>query len=300
MLMIVPQLFSADKIDSTFIKKSEFKFAIRPFFKTDIFQLIENYDNDSEGKNYLSNFPLVLGFGLSINNSIINFSYGYGLDILKNQGNVKTESFDFQYHKYARNYVFDLYLQKYKGFYLEDNPSTVFPDLDVRQYGIHWSYLFNNRKYSYKAIFNHDETQLKSVGSFLAGVSINRLEIKSDSIEVFGAHNLIRSTQFGINGGYAYNWVMNRNWILGFSINAGINLGYENIHNESRKKFRLYQTVIPRLSVAYSKNDWAMGFNYFGNLLIPISSKQPVLGLNSSSVSFYFIKRFNFIPFWNK
>lgn len=293
---------ASDKIDSTYIKRFGHKIAIRPFIKTDFVHLFENseLDNDAD-RSYITNSPQVLGLGVALNNTIINISYGLGLNLGENKGDVKTESFDFQYHKYARNYVFDIYYQKYKGFYEDSKPEKGFPDLRVQQYGVQLGYVFNNKKYSYKAIFNHDEKQIKSVGSFLAGITVNRLEIKSDSIEVFGAHNLIKSTQFGINGGYAYNWVVNPKWTLGFSLNTGINLGYERVQESRKMRYRFYQTVLPRISASYNKEDWALGFNYLGNLSVPISSpKETVLGVNTGSVSFYFIKRLDIIPFWDK
>lgn len=296
-------VYSSDKIDSTYIKRFGHKLAVRPFIKTDFIHLFEDSeldDDNANNKSFFTNAPQVLGLGIALNNTIINISYGLGFNIRENKGGVKTESFDFQYHKYARNYVFDIYFQKYRGFYEQSKPEKGFPDLSVKQYGVHLGYIFNNQKYSYKAIFNHDEKQLKSVGSFLAGVAVNRLEIRSDSLDVFGAHNLIKSTQLGVNGGYAYNWVLDQYWTLGFSLNAGLNLGYERVQDSEKMRFRLYQTTIPRISAGYNKKDWSLGFNYLGTLSLPISSRQPVLGLNTGSASLYFIKRLNFIPYEGK
>ena len=83
-------------------------------------------------------------------------------------------------------------------------------------------YIFNHRKFSYSAAFTQSYIQRCSAGSWLAGISYqggciktsDELKAKNDNapdIHVDIGH-------IGIGGGYGYNWVLGKKWLLHFSM----------------------------------------------------------------------------------
>jgi hypothetical protein len=83
-------------------------------------------------------------------------------------------------------------------------------------------YTFNHRRFSYPAAFTQSYIQRRSVGSWLAGISYQGGSIKtSDALKVSNpdvADVNIRLGHIGIGGGYGYNWVPGRKWLLHFSM----------------------------------------------------------------------------------
>ena len=83
-------------------------------------------------------------------------------------------------------------------------------------------YAFNHRRFSYPAAFTQSYIQRRSAGSWLAGFSYQGGSIKTSGelkeqnpnapdIRIYVGH-------FGIGGGYAYNWVVAKKWLLHFSM----------------------------------------------------------------------------------
>lgn len=134
----------------------------------------------TSSQRFMPNSPLKIDFGITLNNTILDF--GYGVSVWKEKEKGKTKSFDFQTHKYIRKFVFDLFIQKYQGFYNDESKNIeIYPDLRIQNYGLSALYILNNKRYSYKAAFNQSEKQLKSAGSILLGAGIYQTKIESDS-----------------------------------------------------------------------------------------------------------------------
>ena len=82
-------------------------------------------------------------------------------------------------------------------------------------------YAFNHRKFSFPAAFNQNYIQRRSAGSWLAGISyqggsINTLdELKERSPEA--PEVTIKFGHLGIGGGYGYNLVLGKKWLLHLS-----------------------------------------------------------------------------------
>lgn len=243
-------------------------------------------------KSYTPNNPPNIGLGFSIKNTIIDFSYGYGADFLRNRDKGKTTSFDFQLHSYGQKITFDLFVQRYHGFYNdEEKEIELYPDLKVYQYGIYGQYIFNNKKFSYKAAFNQSEKQLRSAGSFLIGFGGYKTNITSDSSFVYNEKHSLDNFQFGVSGGYAYTWVVARFWTLSASGTVGLNVGCEKLKDFGKQGLDVYPTFFPRASVAYNRERWALGLTYVGNEVFPSVSKGSSINLRSGVVQLTFTKR---------
>ena len=83
-------------------------------------------------------------------------------------------------------------------------------------------YTFIHRRFSYPAAFTQSYIQRRSAGSWLAGISYqggsirttDDLKLRSPEapdVRVYIGH-------FGIGGGYGYNWVLGKKWLLHLSL----------------------------------------------------------------------------------
>lgn len=84
------------------------------------------------------------------------------------------------------------------------------------------TYTFNHRKFSYQAAFTQSYIQRRSAGSWLACLSYQGGSLKttdalksrnpqSPEVRIYLGH-------VGIGGGYGYNWVLGRRWLLHLSV----------------------------------------------------------------------------------
>ena len=301
-LLALPYFCKA-QIDTTYIKPFDNKLSLRTYLSMKFISMEQEVDG--EIKKFMPNSPMSLGAGVSINNTIINLSYGYGLNFMKDDKKGRTKALDFQIHNYGRKFIIDLFVQKYHGFYTSDNADKniqLYPDLKIQQYGAFGQYVFNNKKFSYKAAFNQNEKQLKSAGSFLAGGGIYFSKINSDSSFVHKSKNSLRNFQFGFSGGYAYTWAINKRWFASGSATTGVNFGTERINDFGKQKIEIYPTFFPRISVGYNKEKWSLGLSYVNNFIFSSFSdnNNSNIGLSSGNFQIGYIWRLDTNPFFTK
>jgi hypothetical protein len=83
-------------------------------------------------------------------------------------------------------------------------------------------YTFNHRRFSYPAAFTQSYIQRRSAGSWLAGISYQGGSIKTtDDLKARNPNApdvRIYLGHVGIGGGYGYNWVPSRKWLLHLSV----------------------------------------------------------------------------------
>jgi hypothetical protein len=94
-------------------------------------------------------------------------------------------------------------------------------DISMKVLNLAGYYTFNNRRFSYPAAFNQSYIQQRSAGSWLAGFSYQGGSIKTtDELKEKNPNApevRIYTGHFGIGGGYGYNWVLGKKWLLHFS-----------------------------------------------------------------------------------
>ena len=83
-------------------------------------------------------------------------------------------------------------------------------------------YTFNHRRFSFPAAFTQSYIQRHSAGSWLAGISYQGGSIETSDELMAKNPNApdvsIRIGHIGIGGGYGYNWVLGKKWLLHFSM----------------------------------------------------------------------------------
>ena len=161
---------------------------------------------------------------------------------------------------------------------LNDQP---FDGLKVGITGFNVYYIFNHGRFSYPAAFSQSTIQKISCGSWLAGVGYTRhsLDFDYQSLqslinEKMGEHsvlldsglmfNTVRYYDVSLSGGYAYNWVLAKNWLLASSLQMA--LGYKRCYGEtagidqrgfSFNNFNI--DGIARFALVYNNMKWYAG-----------------------------------------
>ena len=245
-------------------------------------------------KDYIPNNPLRAGVGISIKNTVINFSYSFGIAPLEQDGKGKTKSSDLQIHHYGRYFVLDLFYQKYKGFYndAEGDEATLYPDMYVRNLGAEFAYIFNGDKFSAKAAFQQNEIQLKSVGSFILGGGAYFFKVNPGGV-LWETENSLKNVQFGINGGYAYSWVIDERWMATGILTVGVNVGNDP-HLLSDWKIEVYPTAFGRGGLIYHKNDWALAATFLVNNKLMYTEDDGELSFTGINFQLSFVKHIDF------
>lgn len=294
--MLLLSINLSAQIDSTYISPFIQDFSARSYINTKIAGLDQMTDKEHTGFIYRINAPVGVGVGASWKN--YGFAFSRRISILRDSKKGKTSSLEFQYYGYRRKFAYSLSLQQHAGFYNEKNSSVgtfiTYPKMKIHIYGGTFQWVFNNKKFSYKAAFNQSERQLKSAGSFLLGTAIYYSKLKTDTLVLFsGMENIYENIQLGITGGYAYSWVFGKSWFLTSSIDLGINIGYYNPKRISKEDLNMYPTINSRIAVGYNSDSWSIGFlSYFSRVYLFINGSDN-LSLNEFNMQLTFIKRFD-------
>lgn len=136
----------------------------------------------------------------------------------------KYRDYELDFNSYGNKWGFDIIYQRAKNFtgWLEhgDEGRTDIPRdlLTLQTLNINTYYAFNNRRFSYPAAFTQSYVQKRSAGSWMLAASFQGqyLDIRADE----GLGNKATSLQvanFGIGGGYGYNFVLPHKWLIHIS-----------------------------------------------------------------------------------
>ena len=262
--------------DSAYVKGTGYKFNVK--FKTEtwvdnyVFDLPENYR-----MNMVSNFCTSAGFWVTY----LALSAGYDLNVSKYIGGSETSR-----KRYAFN--FNCALLSANFYWITNDVGTTITEFgrrghtqryDLRFTGINTSifgldayYHFNNKRYSRAAAFNYSKIQERSQGSFYLGFSYWTQDFTFDFQELpnelkkqlpssWAEENYVYTTNshnYSVRGGYGYNWVFHKHWLLGVSESPILGL-QKLAKDNSRHKFNvsLYNRFM--LSLVWNNRKWFAG-----------------------------------------
>jgi hypothetical protein len=265
-----------------------------------------NYHNATGGYSlrYQPNKTFSLGAGITYKFITLKASVGL-VEPHQQRGN--TRDLDLQFHSYGKKFATDLLMQFYKGFYLPDRrfgttaqEYYVRPDLAVSALGGSFQYIFNHRRYSYRAAFQQTEWQKRSAGTMLVGMEVFMGRFRADSTIVpselqHGEADRIskmRFIEFGPNVGYAYTWVYKKFFIntgASLGINAGLNRFYEG--DDAVTFTGLSPNTVIKISSGYSVKHWGINVLYISTALrVPEFEKKTVV-LNTGTIRMNLIYR---------
>lgn len=230
---------------------------------------------------YKPNTTFNLGVGATYHNFTINLAYGFGfLNHDQQKGN--TKYLDLQGHFYLPNWVTDFEGQLYKGYHLAKgfiaDPGKYYyrGDMHVTLFGISQYYIFNSKRFSYRASFLQNEWQKKSAGTFLAGAEVYYGNVKADSSlipqrlqEKYPQRDVNNINYFSIGPGigYAYTLVVFHHIFFTGSLTGALNLSFANEHlqNNSTCYFSVNPVTRFRVAAGYNGRNWNVGANWIAD-----------------------------------
>lgn len=262
------------------------------------------YNDNLVGKSleYRPNNKLLLGIG--VNHGILGLNIGINFPFVNQDDDKygKTKYYDFTIRVFAPRFNATIYLQNYRGFYLRNTkdmiPGWQAGDLyyireDIRSWtiGLEVSYIFNSRKFSYRAAVLQNEWQKKSAGSFLLGGSLFYNSNIGDSSIVpsqlyyglfYNSLKFDRSNNFSIGPaiGYAYTLVIKRHFFIIGSINGSGNVGFTQlllVDNENKVKSGLVLGLRSEIliSTGYNSDRWYFGVSFIN---MSVVTQAPIPG----------------------
>lgn len=194
---------------------------------------------------------------------------GYTIDVTHLYDEVNDRT-DFNLSLYSNKIGLDLFYRKTgDGYYIRKLSfgegfdgsalkNVEFGGVKTSVKGFNAYYIFNHRKFSYPAAFSQSTVQRRSAGSPLIGIAYNSQKVDVDwrmlnnlIEEKTGQENVVQQhdstlsfttfhyDDFSITGGYAYNWVFARNWLLDASMSVG--LSYKKSRSDTKSKWYTFR-----------------------------------------------------------
>jgi hypothetical protein len=291
-LIFVPFIAYA-QVDSTYIAPfpQECSAGIYTYYQ---YTMIRHELDNNNSMVYLPNSPLGVGLSLAYKN--FSIAGGWSLNFTRDPEYGPTKSLDLQYHYYAQKFIVDLYFAHYDGFYTENQPDkiTLCPDIKVVQYGLYGMYVFNNKKFSYPAAFNHSKMQKKSAGSFQLGGGFCFNRISSDSSLTAGISNTLNNYRLSFGGGYVYSFIFGKNFNISAGLSVGLDIGTDNLHN--MESLRVSPSLFPRVASGYNGKNWSFGVSFVLNEMYIARRDRLNTIIDTGYLEFSFTRRFNKAP----
>jgi len=268
---------------------------------------------EAKDLRYVPDTKLNIGIGATWHNLSLNLAIGFAF-LNKDLDKGKTKYIDLQSHLYRTKWATDFYGQFYKGYHL--NPEGVAakpgenfyyrPDVNVTLIGVTNYYIFNSKRFSYRAAFIQNEWQKKSAGTFLLGGEAYYGLINGDSALVprsiedkypeKGIHR-IDYLSVGPGAGYAYTLVVAKHVFFTGSLTGNLNLSYavESNYIDHNNNFSLNFVPGIKAAAGYNSRSWIISANFTGNDL-PFKGATPENKYSVRTGNFRFIISKRFMP----
>ncbi|WP_212002797.1 DUF4421 domain-containing protein [Chitinophaga sp. HK235] len=275
---------------------------------------------------YRPNTPSNIGVGVNYRFIGINLGFNFPFVNRRNDKYGNTRFIDLQSHIYLRKLVVDFYGQKYKGFYIS-NPEKIFekeyslqnpypqrPDIKNLGLGMNVQYIFNDKRFSYRAPNLQNEYQKKSAGSFIVGGEFYLAKIQGDSSLIptnFTDTTFLRNEHYyktlvatlAANIGYAHTFVFKKHFFLSLSVTTGLGAAKTSLHYDSGDVSHsvglLFSNTV-RASLGYNSSRYFAGVHYVGMTArsrLPVPDTYQAFGNGNLRVSL--VRRFSLKkPLW--
>ena len=312
------------KLDTAYVQSTDSLLSVKVYMasSSNTFQLKDNYSRQTLKFSPNSGANLGIGFDYKW----LGFSLSFGLKNKEIDKKGKTEKFDIGITTFGQKNIFDAKLQLYNGFYIE-NPwiydtnwadTLNFPqraDVTTNSISLGWVYVFNNRKFSYKAAFTQNEIQKKSAGSLLIGAFANLNIIAADSAilpsmarQYFSPESnfkITRNLSFTLGAGYVYSLIIHKKFFVTLAAVQGLGVQSVLLINDNSKYDYYKNTLATHTNIRFG-----LGYNTYRNYwglmafadISPFKTKsnKTEISFASNFIKFYYGHRFNFNPFKKK
>lgn len=146
-----------------------------------------------------------------------------------------------------------------------------FHGINNKSWGLDTYYFFNHKNYSQAAAFAFSKIQVKSAGSFYAGISISETKYDFDfnvlpeemrnslPLKDYDYYYRADTRNYALRLGYGYNWVFHKGWTFAISEspNIGFRKGWVLNPADTKTTFSLYNHLTA--SIVYNHNEWFVG-----------------------------------------
>lgn len=285
--------YKFNEIDTTYIEPQHYNFTVM-LQNTNSYELYQITSKNGQRISFAPETTFKVGpyFGWRW----VFLGYTFDVRHLNFKTN-KSQRQEYDFSIYSSMVGVDLYYRKTGSDYLIRDISTkqnintspmegqAFNGLQSNIKGFNIYYIFNHRRFSYPAAFSQSTVQRRSVGSVLLGIgytkhtlsvdwaSLNHLmeehlgkDITKSIIDSTLTFGKIKYKNFSITGGYAYNWVFARNWLLSGSIAIGAAYKQQ-IGEVERKRFSFREFSFKninfdatyRLGLVWNNTRWYAG-----------------------------------------
>ena len=162
---------------------------------------------------------------VSIGASYRGISASLAINPAKIRGAYKDYEFNLNY--YSSNVNIDFSYQRSGSLTGETSRGGVVSrleegDVTLKVVNMAGYYSFNHKQFCFPAAFTQSYIQKRSAGSWLAGFSYQGGSIKTtDALKLRNPNApdiTIKAGHVGIGGGYGYNWVLGKRWLLHLSM----------------------------------------------------------------------------------
>ncbi len=266
---------------------------------------------NTHGLNYHPNTTFNLGAGATYHNITINLAYGFGF-LNPGKRKNKTQYYDLQGHFYRPKWVTDFEGQVYKGYHLsyglqaDDDKNYYRSDMHIALFGISQYYVFNSKRFSFRAAFKQNEWQKKSAGTLLAGSEVYYGVVKADSSlipqfaqEKYPQKNLTKINYFSIGPGigYAYTQIIAHYFFLTGALTGNLNFSFatEHLRDNNSVYFSVNLLTRSRLAAGYNSRSWNISANWISDCL-PFAGIEPNTGYKFSTGNFRIVIAKRFYP----
>jgi hypothetical protein len=264
-----------------FIKSHPDHYFIWPVLK----QRTQNYElsvsePDKRTVGYYSNKPFSFGIGLYMFEVSAELVFAIPLNEKKRTIYGESDATNLVLNVLGKKWGVEAFWQRYEGFYLKDShvpvpantPYIQRPDIRTRNVGINANYIFNDKKFSFRAAYNYSERQLKSGGSFILYGSLEDFKIEGDSAllgnnfdEPFFRTSRVKKFEsfvVGVEPGYTYSLIYNGFYINGMlAVGPAFNtLTYRMTGQEYGASNQITAVVAVRIALGYN------GERFFGGM----------------------------------
>lgn len=245
---------------------------------------------------HLSYMAVSVGYDMNIN----KFFNGYERSRKRVNFNFNCALFSAEF--YIQNNDLTTTITRFRNGDIKSRPDIKFDGMRTDRWGFDIYYFFNNKRYSQAAAFAYSRIQLKSQGTWYLGISYcnqkYNFDFKSlpseitdhmptsfiDLIYRADTHN------YAIKGGYAYNWVPGKHWLIAVSESPLI--GYRSGYVNNREKDTVSISNLLKASVAFNYRNLFIGLQ--ANLYTNFARGQAsTLVANVFSTDFCIGYRFN-------
>lgn len=205
---------------------------------------------DDQRLSLKPNSPTSLGAGFNYKDYGLAIAFGLPKSASSKEKYGDTKRLDIQANMYGKKFGFDGFTQIYKSYYnsnpedfveWENEARPKLPDMQIVSIGLNAFFLFNADKFSYKAAFVRNQDQLKSAGSFTAGI-FGHLDMANtdngfiplelpDSIGNNFDLKSFNTLAIGVTFGYLYTWVISDHFFINVGATPGF--GYQRIELET-------------------------------------------------------------------